>query len=178
MNRDEAIAIFNSGQQRVVNTLLEMDTEIINLKKIVNSQEMKIAKLSKNSSNSGKKPSSDDITKPKNKKKNEKNRKIGGQKGHPKHERPLFPQEDIDKFHHHWLDYCPICNADVIFIYGEPRITQQIEIQEIVTQREEHRAYPFWCEKCQKIHYAPFPPEVVKEGLFKARITALGGLYE
>ena len=78
MNRDEAIAIFNSGQQRVVNTLLEMDTEIINLKKIVNSQEMKIAKLSKNSSNSGKKPSSDDITKPKNKKKNEKNRKIGG----------------------------------------------------------------------------------------------------
>lgn len=39
--------------------------------------------------------------------------------------------------------------------------------------KEEHRSYPVWCPNCQKIHYLPFPPEVVKEGLFKERLTAL-----
>ncbi|MCP3880112.1 MAG: IS66 family transposase, partial [Sulfitobacter sp.] len=34
-------------------------------------------------------------------------------------------------------------------------------------------AYAYWCEGCGQIHYAEFPPEVIKEGLFKARITAL-----
>ena len=53
-----------------------------------------------------------------------------------------------------------------------PRVTQQIELEEVVTVKVEHRTYPVWCEKCQKIHYAPLPPEVVKEGLFKGRITA------
>jgi ribosomal protein L10 len=39
--------------------------------------------------------------------------------------------------------------------------------------REEHRAYAYWCEVCQQIHYAEFPSQVLNEGLFKARLTAL-----
>ncbi|MCP4576159.1 MAG: hypothetical protein GY846_07745 [Deltaproteobacteria bacterium] len=72
---------------------------------------MKIASLSKNSTNSSKKPSSDDLTKKKPKKRGGEKRKPGGQPGHPIHERPLLPKEDI-------------------------------------------------------------PPEVVKQGLFKSRLTA------
>jgi hypothetical protein len=39
--------------------------------------------------------------------------------------------------------------------------------------KEEHRSYPIWCERCGKVHYHPFPENVLKEGLFKERLTAL-----
>ena len=172
MNRKDALNIYKSGQDVVVKSLCDMDGEITSLKKTVKSQEITIAKLSKNSSNSSKPPSSD-ITKPKGKKKKGGKRKIGGQPGHTKHERPLFPEEAINIFHDYTLDVCPDCSGNVILLDLEPRITQQIELQEIVTTKEEHRCYPVWCEKCQKIHYAPLPPDVVKQGLFKARMTAV-----
>lgn len=60
-----------------------------------------VAKLSKNSSNSSKPPSSDIVKPPKptscrktNSRK--KKRKIGGQPGHAKHERPPFSPDQID----------------------------------------------------------------------------------
>jgi len=50
---------------------------------------------------------------------------------------------------------------------------RQIEIEKVVVFKEEHRSYPVWCERCRKVHYHPFPEAVVKEGLFKERLTAL-----
>lgn len=134
-----------------------------------------IAKLSKNSSNSSKPPSSD-ITKPKSKKPRKKGKrkgKIGGQPGHPRHERPPFSKEDIDFFHPHILTNCPDCNAEVIVTDGPLRITQQIEIVKKPLIRHEHQSFPVWCEKCQKIHYKQLPPDVVREGLVKTHLTAL-----
>ena len=55
-----------------------------------------IARLEKNSSNSSKPPLSD-IVNPKPPAKNGRKRKRGGQKGHKKHTRELFPEEAIDK---------------------------------------------------------------------------------
>jgi len=173
MNREEALVIYNAGPEVVVKTLCDLHDQIGTLQHIVEAQKITIAKLLKNSSNSSKPPSSDDITKPKGKKKKGEKRNIGGQPGHPKHERLPFPKEVINDFHDHILEFCPICNGEVIILDDEPQIIQQVDIKEIVTTIEEHRSYPFWCEKCEKIHYAPFPPEVVKEGLFKARITAV-----
>ena len=54
-----------------------------------------------------------------------------------------------------------------------PRVIQQMELEEAIVRKEEHRAYPVWCERCRKVHYHPFPDAVVKEGLFKERLTAL-----
>ncbi len=173
MNHQDAIDIYNSGEEVVVKTLCDMDEEISSLKETVKAQEIKIANLSKNSSNSSKRPSSDDITKPKPKKKDGEKRNIGAQPGHPKYERPLFPSEEIDTFYEYLLNCCPDCKGNVIILGLEPRITQQIELKEIVVEKEEHRCYAFWCADCGRIHYAPLPPEVVKEGLFKARITAV-----
>ena len=48
-----------------------------------------------------------------------------------------------------------------------------MEIEEAIVRKEEHRAYPVWCDRCRKIHYHPFPEAVVREGLFKERLTAL-----
>lgn len=129
MKPQQALEIYKAGQDVVVKTLCDMDAETTSLKRTVKSQEITIAKLSKNSSNSGKRPSSDDITKPKPKNKDNKKRKIGAQPGHPRHERALFPEELINDFHDHKLGRCPICNGNVIFVDAEPRIIQQVELK-------------------------------------------------
>jgi hypothetical protein len=61
----------------------------------------------------------------------------------------------------------------VTFLDQPPHVLPQMEIEATIVRKEEHRSYPVWCERCQKIHYHPFPPEVVKEGLCKERLTAL-----
>jgi transposase len=174
VTRDEALTLYNTSPKVVVNILCHLSNIIQSQKEEIGALEMKIAKLSKNSSNSSKRPSSDDITKGKKGKKGEKGkkRKKGGQPGHPRHERPLFPQEAINIFNSYKLDDCPDCAGEVVPLDLPPRVTQQIELKEVITFKVEHRTYPVWCEKCGKIHYAPLPPEVVKEGLFKGRITA------
>jgi len=171
MTRDEALTVCNAGPKVVVKTLCDFSNTIQLQQEQIKDLEIKIAKLSKNSSNSSKPPSSDDITKGKKGGKGKKGKK-GGQPGHPRHERPLFPEEAIDTFNSYQLDDCPDCGGETILLDLPPRITQQIELKEVVTSRIEHRSYPVWCQTCQEVHYAPLPPEVVKEGLFKARITA------
>jgi len=174
MSPDEALIVYHCGSEAVVNTLCDFSNKIETQQMEIHALEVKIAKLSKDSSNSSKPPSSDDITKPESKKKNkEGKRNIGGQPGHERHVRPLFSEDEIDKFHSYILNTCPNCNGEVIVLEGKPRVIQQVELIDTPLIREEHRSYPVWCEKCGKIHYMPFPPEVYKEGLFKARLTSL-----
>jgi len=174
MTHDEALSLYNAGPKIVVKILCDLSNTIEFQQEQIKALEVKIAKLSKNSSNSSKPPSSDDITKPKSNKKNkEDKRKIGGQPGHERHDRPLFSEEEIDKFHPYILTACPDCHAEVSIIDGKPRIIQQVELIEVPLIREEHRSYPVWCPKCDTIHYMPFPPEIYKEGLFKERLTSL-----
>jgi transposase len=174
MTHDEALALYTAGRKVVVKLLCDLSHTIESQQEQIKALEVKVAKLSKNSSNSSKPPSSDDITKPTSKKKTKKGkRKIGGQPGHERHDRPLFSVEEIDKFHPYILATCPDCHGEVSIMDGEPRIIQQVELIEVPLIREEHRSYPVWCPKCGKIHYMPFPPEVYKEGLLKERLTSL-----
>lgn len=85
----------------------------------------------------------------------------------------MIPKSEIDEFHEYVYLTCPECNEEVSVTEGSPRIIQQIEIIEVPLVKEQHSSYPVWCDSCQKIHYKPFPPNVVKEGLFKSRLTAL-----
>ena len=174
MTHDEALALYNAGPKVVAKILCDLSNTIESQQEQIKALEIKVAKLSKNSSNSSKPPSSDDITKPKSDKKDKKGkRRIGGQPGHKRHDRPLFSEEEVDKFHPYILTACPDCHAEVSIVDGKPRIIQQVELIEVPLIREEHRSYPVWCPKCKKIHYMLFPPEVYKEGLFKERLTSL-----
>lgn len=174
MTPTEARKIYNTGEEAVVRALCDLGSTIESQRKKVSALEIKIAKLSKNSSNSGKRPSSDDITKPKKEKQNSgEKRRIGGQPGHPRNVRTLFPKEEIDGFKSYVLPHCPECNSEVSITEGKPHILQQMDLIEVPIFKQEHRSYPVWCEKCQKIHYMPFPPEIVREGLFKERLSAL-----
>jgi len=131
----------------------------------------KIALLSKNSSNSSKPPSSD-IVKPPRKAHNTQG-KIGGQPGHPKHERPPFTTDQIDHRQPYPLDACPDCGGVLKFIPDAGRVVQQVEMAKKPVIITEHTGLCYWCEHCQRFHYAPLPPEVEKGQLFGPQLTAV-----
>jgi len=49
-----------------------------------------------------------------------------------------------------------------------PRTLQQVGLVEKPFVVTEHRAYAYWCDECQAVHYAPFPDEVRAGGLLDA----------
>ena len=131
-----------------------------------------VAKLSKNSSNSSKPPSSDIVKPPKPPAPGGgKKRKIGGQPGHPKHEREPFGPEELDDVRHYRLDCCPDCGGKLRPGRAEARVVQQIEIPECPVEIIEHRSEACWCRKCRKHVYAPLPPAVEKGGLLGPNVT-------
>ncbi len=177
---EQALAIYHAGPEAVVKVICELSIQVDLLQRQVEALHKKVAelermvaRLSKNSTNSSKPPSSD-ITRPKPLQRQRGKRKIGAQPGHPRHERPAFPETDIQSFHDYRLDVCPECdNPEITFLDLPPRIIQQMELEKTVVTREEHRSHPVWCDHCKTTHYHPFPENVVKEGLFKERLTAL-----
>ncbi len=80
-------------------------------------------------------------------------RRIGGQPGHPKHERADFPPELINggSFDHR-LDLCPGCGHDLQpMLTIVPRVIQQVDINDVPLVIQEHRGHPGWCSCCQKV---------------------------
>jgi transposase len=132
---------------------------------------LKAAKLSKNSSNSSKPPSSD-IVKPPRKKKGNCSRNIGGQPGHTKHKRTPFAADEIDTFQTHTVDTCPDCDKKLKEVENTSNVIQQVEIVKKPIHIEQHTALCYWCEHCQKFHYAPMPAHIDKGQLIGPQLTA------
>src|SRR6267142_1860303 len=116
-----------------------------------------LAAAKKNSTNSSKPPSSDIVKKPIDKLKNRKKRKRGGQPGHPRHERPLFPDDQVDYTELHCVA-CPDCHGPVVPSKLPPKVIQQVELPlpSEMTSVVGFRSHACWCRKCQQVHYAPF----------------------
>jgi len=150
----------------------ELRAENTALKQRVAELEARIANLEKNSSNSSKPPSSD-IVKPKAPNAKKGKRHIGGQPGHPKHERTPFAPDELDDTWEYVLEQCPVCGGPLEDARILPRVVQQVELAEKPGHIEEHRALAYWCPRCRKFHYAPLPEEVRKSGLVGPRLTAL-----
>lgn len=134
----------------------------------------KLAVASKNSTTSSKPPSSDivkppppagpDASEP---------RKIGGQPGHPKHERQPFPPEQVTHFEQHLLDACPCCGGRLRRNGSLAKVVQQIEIRKPPLTVEQHTSPEYWCERCQRAFKAPLPSHIEKGGLVGPQLTAL-----
>src|SRR5206468_4328063 len=106
----------------------------------------KLAAALKNSSTSSKPPSSD-IVKPQPASSTDASgtRKIGGQPGHPKHERAPFPPEQVTYFEEHILEACPCCGGRLRRNGNIAKVVQQIEISTPPLSIEEHTSPEFWC---------------------------------
>lgn len=149
------------------------------LRQRITELEAQLAAARKHSGNSSKPPSSDIVKPPKDHGKNTKNkRRRGGQPGHPRHERPAFPPEQVTATHDHTLDCCPDCGGPLEEADQAPRVIQQVEIQEVPITIDEHRGHAHWCAKCQQVHYAPLPQPVVAGGLAGPNLTALVGFLK
>jgi len=153
--------------------LRERDERIAVLERQVTQLVEQVARLSKNSSNSSKPPSSDIVKPPKPKPKGKRKRKIGGQPGHPKHEREPFPRDQVNRVRTYRLNGCPDCGGRLKRLRTAPRTIQQVEIIERPIQIVEHRGERYWCRHCQKEHTARLPRHVVKGGLAGPNLTAL-----
>lgn len=163
-----------SDCERSAKRLEKLEARIAELEKQNAELQEQLAKARKNSSTSSKPPSSDIVKPPNKPAKGRKKRKRGGQPGHERHLRPSFPPEAIDEFFTYTLDCCPDCGRKLFPSRKKaPKIIQQIEIEETPTHIEEHQGLAYWCPHCQRVHYAPIPPALVKAGLVGPRLTAL-----
>ena len=123
------------------------------------------------------KPPSSDIVKPPKPAppEGQERRRIGGQPGHPKHERADFPPELINggSFDHR-LDLCPRCGYDLQpMLTIVPRVIQQVDIKDVPLVIQEHRGHPGWCSHCQKVYEAPLPIGIERGGLVGPRLTTV-----
>src|SRR3954469_2583431 len=134
-----------------------------------------LAAARKDSSTSSKPPSSDIVKPPKPPlPEGQDQRRIGGQPGHPKHERALFPPEQVNGgSHDHFRQLCPTCGHGLQPSTAAPRVVQQIEIHEVPLSIEEHCSHPGWCPRCRKVRHAPIPLMIERGGLVGPRLTAL-----
>jgi hypothetical protein len=103
-----------------------------------------LAAARKDSSTSSQPPSSDLVKPPKPQPpQGQDQRKIGGQPGHPKHERAALPPEQVNGgFHDHHLELCPACGHGLQGAGCVPRVVRQIEILEVPLRVEGHRGHP------------------------------------
>jgi len=165
-------ALEQCSKPELIAIILRLEERLACLERRVAELEADNARLRKNSSTSSKPPSSD-VVKPPKPKGRKRRRKIGGQPGHPKHERESFAEQDVDHFWEYRLDCCPDCGGRVKRAKAGPRVVQQVEVVTSPIRVDEHRGLAYYCRRCDKAHYAPLPPEVEKGGLVGPRLTAL-----
>jgi len=168
MDRKAAEELYDAGKEVTVEFLLRLDAKVDELTE-------KVAKLSKNSSNSSKPPSSD-ITRPPGSnradRRRQKKRKRGAQWGHKKQVRKPWGEDEV-RVIEYTLDACPHCQSPVRKLSEEaPRVMQQAELLAAAVEKMEHRGLAYWCAKCRRVHYAPIPAAVEKQGLFSDSLSA------
>jgi transposase len=153
-----------------------LEAELAALKEVVAYLSQQLAAARKDSSTSSKPPSSDIVKPPKSPPpQGQDRRRIGGQPGHPKHQRAAFPPEAINggSFDHR-LHCCPGCGHDLQpALTIAPRVVQQVDIGEVPLSIQEHRSHPGWCPHCRVMHQAPLPPGIGRGGLVGPTLTTL-----
>lgn len=139
------------------------DEEVALLKQEINSLKetvrMLVARIDKDSSNSGKPPSTDGFKK-KNRSLREKSGKLpGAQKGHPG--KTLMMSENPDKIVVHELKTCSGCGETLFHIAARGFERRQVfDIPPIKIEVTEHQAEIKNCPCCGKKNRASFPDEV------------------
>ena len=154
----------------------KLEKELQDVKVRLAELEGKLAKATKNSTNSSKPPSSDIWNKKKSQNSSEsEKRKRGAQPGHPRHERKPFDASEVDFYFDYYLSGCPDCGGSLEFKEEIQCMLQQVELMSQPIQITEHRVLQCFCNHCQKTHTAPIPEDIRLAGLVGPRLTALVG---
>lgn len=152
-------------------TVAKLQKEMVQLRTDNQRLQDQIARLKRDSSNSSKPPSSD-IVKPKNKgtRRGRRKRKIGGQKGHPRHERIPFAPDDIGPILPYELSPK---QARGLIPLEEWFVLQQVDLAQRLYLVTEHRARKYLDPRTGRIVIAPLPVAVKAAGLVGPKLSAL-----
>ena len=128
--------------------------------------------LIKNSSNSGKPPSSDGYEKPAPKSRRKRSgKKSGGQKGHAGHTLTMVEQPDVIVIHK--VDCCAHCQKSLKKVGAAAVEKRQVlDVPEVRLQTTEHQAEIKICPACRKQTKSAFPSEVSHAVQYGNRIKA------
>ena len=129
--------------------------------------------LSRNSQNSSKPPSKDERKYPKRKAKS--GRKRGGQPGHPKHQRPMVPSEQVDEVVSEMPKCCDHCHGPLEARDAEPERHQVFEIPPVRPHVTEYQLHRGWCRSCRHWTKAKLPAGVGRSA-FGTSVVALIGV--
>jgi len=152
----------------------ELKAQVAELKQTVHHLTEQIAKLSKNSSNSSKPPSSD-IVKPPKDPKSKKGRRQGGQPGHPGVNRQPFTRDQIDDTQELHAKGCDCGCRRRGENLEQVRIHQFAELRDDPVVVIEYRLHGYICPRCGQTVWAKLPDGVIEGQLFGPRLQALIG---
>jgi transposase len=131
------------------------------------------ARLSQNSNNSSKPPSSDAPGTSRQPKKRT-GRRPGGQPGHKKHERSLLPPEAVQHFVELVPQECKSCRQRLVGRDTEPRRHQVVEVPPLSALVTEYRSHALECSACGTVTRQPVP--AYASSAFGDRLGALASL--
>jgi transposase len=166
-------ATMNDPQSSQCPRCIQLEELVRTLTERVEALEAELARSKKDSSTSSKPPSSDLVKPPKAAPQAEGQRQQGAQRGHTRHERPLFSPQEIDTAWEYRLGFCPDCGGCVEPSTEPPRILQQVEITPRPIAISEHRGMACYCPPCHQTHFAPIDEPVVRAGLIGPRLSVL-----
>lgn len=164
--------------ERKVNQAVEKAVEIVTEKfeKIIREKEQRIFELENrlniNSSNSSLPSSQTPIYQSKicNSRKTT-NRKLGGQKGHPKHKLEKFEENEITEYVEHNEDKCIKCNSSNIKEVGV-KTRDEYDIKVKVVKRR-HNFYEYLCLDCGTSFTSEIPLELHADNQYGSGIKTL-----
>jgi transposase len=143
------------------------------LQAVVAQLQEQLASARKDSSTSSKPPSSDIVKPPKPSSTTGSIRRIGGQPGHPKHERAAFPPGQVTCFVEHPLSTCPDCGGPLRRSPHFARVVQQVDSLPPPLTVEQHTCPEYWCSHCANSYKADLPSAIETGGLVGPRLTVL-----
>ena len=172
MKRKDIIKVYNAGPEAVIklveSIILKQQEDILDLKKRIKALE---DRLSQNSSNSSRPPSSDWPTKKRSLRKKT-GRSPGGQKGHKGHNLKMAGSPDSIKVHN--VSSCSGCGRSLEDISPAGyRKRQVFDLPPIEVEVTEHRAQEKTCPHCGQLNRSPFPKGIDQPTQYGPRIKAI-----
>lgn len=163
--------------QAAVQRLVEQyEQKIALLQQTIGNLEQRVAdletRLNQNSKNSSRPPSSDPPTVKRTPPRAPSGRKRGGQPGHPRHERPLVPLDQVKDIIICKPSACRRCGGTLEGNDPEPRRHQVLELPPIQPEVTEYQVHSLECARCGIHTEAPLPAGV-PTGSFAPRIQSV-----
>ena len=170
LTREEIQALYQQGPDAVIDLVNTLQDTVAVLTARVKQLE---DRLGKDSHNSSKPPSSDGFKKPNPKsQRGKRNRRSGGQKGHPGRTLEFADKPDTTVVHH--PQFCQDCGAPL----GEvpPTATERRQVFDLPPMAlvvTEHQVQTCCCPACGKTNQAPFPEAVSQPVQYGPGVKAL-----